>query len=264
MDSAASLSNALILGAALAVAVGLVGYFRRWLSAPAAALAVAVGTVTFATGKTLTLALLFFFFSTRLLERSARSFRDDEDLSAQKHTARTFAQVAAVGAVPAVSALLHLAFGKSVFVSAALAALAFATADTWATAVGMTSPEPPRLLGFGRRVKAGFSGGMTVRGTVASVLAAMSVSLFATGLTGPGEYRPLLWIVGLGLAGALLDSLLGALVQRRYRCVVCGLTTENGSHCAKRAVLSGGLLSNSGVNLVCSLAVALAAFLIDK
>lgn len=264
MDPAAPISDALILGAALALAVGLIGYLRRWLTGPAAVLAVIVGAIIFTTGKTLTLALLFFFFSTRLLERSARSLREAEDLSAQHDTARTIGQVAAVGTVPALAGALQLVWGDTAFAAAALGAIAFATADSWATAVGMTSRALPRLLGFGRQVPAGFSGGMTARGTVASVLGAVSVGLIAIGLSGPGAYRPLLWITGLGIAGALFDSLLGAFVQRRYRCAACNLPTENASHCGQPADRVGGLLSNAGVNLVCSLAVAIAAWMANK
>lgn len=259
MDPAASFPNALSLGAALALPVGLLAYFRRWLTLPAAALAVVIGTAIFATGMTLTLALLFFFFSARLLERSARSSEHAEELSAQKSSARTFDQVLSVGAVPAISAVGMLASGEAAFGVAALAALSFATADTWATAIGMTAARPPRLLGFGREVQAGFSGGVTLRGSVASVLGAVSVGLFAVALSGEGNYGPLLSVAGLGLAFAFVDSLLGATVQSRYRCAVCGTATENRRHCGRPTDRLRGYLSNPGVNLVCSLGAALVA-----
>lgn len=260
MDSSATFSNALILGAALSVAVSLLAYVRRWLTLPAAALATLIGTVVFATGKALTLALLFFFFSTRLFERSARSRRDAARLSAQQPAARSFEQVAAVGTVPAICAAGELLTADAALGIAALAAIAFATADTWGTAVGMTSPKPPRLLGFGRRVPAGFSGGVSLRGTLASILGALSIGLITMGRDGSGAYGPLLRTAGMGLAAAFLDSLLGAVAQLTYRCRVCEAKTEVRVHCGRPTVRQSGLLSNAGVNLVCSLTAALVAY----
>jgi uncharacterized protein (TIGR00297 family) len=260
MDSAASFPNALILGAALAVAFSLLAYLRGWLTWPAALAALLIGTITFASGMTLTFALLFFFLSARLLERSRPSLQDERQLTAQQVGARSLGQVLATGGVPALGAFCLVLTGERAFGQASLAALAFATADTWGTAVGMTSPAPPRLLGFGRQVAAGWSGGITLRGWIASILGACSVGLFAAGWGGLRHFNPLAWVAGLGFAGALVDSILGATVQARYRCSVCSALTENRRHCARRAMRHRGYLSNAGVNLLCSFGVAALAY----
>ena len=56
-----------------------------------------------------------------------------------------------------------------------------------------------------------------------------------------------------GIAGAALDSLIGALWQARRRCNVCGIDTERVIHsCGSPTQPAGGVawLDNDGVNLI--------------
>jgi uncharacterized membrane protein len=64
------------------------------------------------------------------------------------------------------------------------ATLAAAAADTWATSLGTRSGTAPRLLGFGRTVPPGTSGGMTLIGSAGGAMGALIVS--ATGGLVPG------------------------------------------------------------------------------
>jgi uncharacterized protein (TIGR00297 family) len=262
MDFATSLPNALILGLALAAVAALAALLLGWLDRRGAAAAVIVGALIFAAGKVPTFALLFFFLSSHLLERAARPALRQGDLAAQEIGPRTAWQVLAAGGVPALASVGMLLGGGTAYAEAMLAAIAFSTADTWATGVGMTAHRPPRLLGFGRRITPGLSGGMSLRGTIASALGAAAAGLFAGGLEGKIGLKPVGSIALLGFAGALCDSVLGATVQTRYRCRVCGIETESRSHCDGPADRSRGVLSNSGVNLVCAVAVALVALVL--
>jgi uncharacterized membrane protein len=67
-----------------------------------------------------------------------------------------------------------------------------------------------------------------------------------------------------GFAGALVDSLLGASVQRMFRCRVCGSEIERAAHCGRPAVLARGTrwLGNDAVNAVSSAAGGLIAALL--
>jgi uncharacterized membrane protein len=58
-----------------------------------------------------------------------------------------------------------------------------------------------------------------------------------------------------GLAGSLVDSLLGELVQERRRCPECDTLTESRTHrCGAETVHAGGIrgLDNDAVNLACT------------
>jgi uncharacterized protein (TIGR00297 family) len=88
-------------------------------------------------------------------------------------------------------------------------ALAAANADTWATEIGSHSRTPPRLITTGLRVPAGTDGGMTLLGTAGGIAGAGFVAVLASVL---GQ-RSSPVIAVAGIAGMLLDSLLGATVQ---------------------------------------------------
>jgi uncharacterized membrane protein len=103
---------------------------------------------------------------------------------------------------------------------------------------------------------------MTLLGSAGGALGAVIVS--ATGALVSG--KPALLPAGtlVGLAGMLVDSGLGALLQGRFHCSECDEASEWRVHrCGHRTVLKGGLgwLDNDGVNFFATLFAATAALL---
>ena len=168
----------------------------RWLTGRGATAALAVGLATiWGLGWRGFALLLAFFISSSLLTRGG----------GRRRNAR---QVLANGGIAALSALLGswLAFAGS---------LAAATADTWATEIGRHSPIAPRLITNGTRVPPGTDGGMTLLGTAGGIAGAG----FVAGLSYVFGQRSPLAIALAGVAGMLVDSLLGATVQGKVRWV---------------------------------------------
>ncbi|HWA41027.1 MAG TPA: DUF92 domain-containing protein [Gemmatimonadales bacterium] len=161
---------------------------------------------------------------------------------------RDAGQVLANGGAPALGALLGLHEPSAGFWVLSIG-LATAAADTWATALGATSPSAPRHLLRWETVPAGTSGGVTWRGTLGGVLGALSVGTVGWGATSD---RRLLVAAGIiGTAGMLFDSLLGATLQGRFHCDACRVATERPLHrCGAPARAVGGRrwLTNDGVN----------------
>lgn len=269
-----------VLGGLLcsALIAGL-GYRRESLSGSGALGAIFVGTLTFGLGGwTWGLLLIGFFVTSSALSH----YRDrDKAYLAEKFAKggrRDLGQALANGGWGAVLALLHPLFpAHSALLFAAYAgAMAAVNADTWATELGVLSPTAPRLITTGRRVPVGTSGGVSVRGSVAAFLGTLIIAGLAVIVraiqvwaSGAGDIWPLLWLlpagVGGGLAGAFLDSLLGATVQGIYYCDSCQKETERRVHrCGQETRLLRGWhwLGNDGVNLVCSIAGSLMAGLI--
>lgn len=246
-----------LYGVILAGIVAWGAWRKNWLSASGAYAAVVVGSGIFAGGLVTTASILFFFFSTAALGIWARPRTPSTSISDEQAKGRTGTQVLAVGIVPAVAAAMFAWSQNPVWLWVTTAALSFATADSWSTEIGQTSPGETRMLLWGPRVMTGLSGGMTGRGTWAGIAGAGALALVAS----PGLIAHHSWAVVLlavtGFLGSLLDSLLGATVQARWRCSQCGNPTESPLHCnAESQSLRRGL-SNTGVNMVCSIAAGM-------
>jgi uncharacterized protein (TIGR00297 family) len=226
------------VAALIAASAALGGWAVGWLTAGGALCATAIGTAVLAGGGVGGLALLgTFFVSGNLL--SARGAAGSR---------RRAAQVLANGAAAALGGLLVPA-APVVGWGLLAGGLAAAQADTWATELGRRSRHRPRLITTGERVQAGTSGAVSVLGTLGGGAGAVIIALLARALHVP---VPAPWIAGAGVAGMLADSVLGAAVQARFACAVCGRTVEVPRHCDAIAARIGGVrwMTNDIVNVV--------------
>jgi len=131
--------------------------------------------------------------------------------------------------------------------------MAIVTADTWATEIGSLSRSKPRHILTGREVDAGTSGGITVLGTAAAIAGAAVIGAVAASLTGKWSYLVIAFCAGI--IGCMLDSLLGATLQRMFHCSSCNRIVEKSVHCGKVAKhISGKIwINNDVVNISASL-----------
>jgi uncharacterized membrane protein len=95
--------------------------------------------------------------------------------------------------------------------------MATVTADTWATELGVLSPKSPRLITSGKPVPTGTSGGVTLAGTAATLAGGVFIGLTGWVFAPDSRTAAFLAAVSLaGLAGSLVDSVLGATIQAIY------------------------------------------------
>ncbi len=133
---------------------------------------------------------------------------------AERREGRNAWQVLANLGVAALGSVAFSVTGNRVWLIAALAALAEAATDTVASEIGQYRGPDARLITTWERVKPGIDGGITIPGSIAGLAAGMVIAAVATagGLLSWVQ----LWIpVTTGFAGMLIDSLLGATLQRR-------------------------------------------------
>jgi uncharacterized protein (TIGR00297 family) len=204
-------------------------------------------------------ALAFFVLSSALSRLPRRA-----DGAPREREARDASQVLANGGVAALCLALWAvrppgasARWDAVGLAAFAGSLAAAAADTWATEIGTRWGGVPRRLAVGRRVAPGESGGVTFLGTLAAVAGAGSVALAAS-LASPLSTWAAVVVVGAGLVGATVDTLLGATLQARFRRPDGRLAETDGGGAWPLARGVRGL-TNGAVNLACTLAGALAA-----
>jgi uncharacterized membrane protein len=192
--------------------------------------------------------LAAFFVSSNLVSR-VRPVGAPPGLD-PKSDRRDLWQVYANGGAAALGAGLGL-LNSALGIWVVTATLAAAAADTWATSTGAWSRVLPRLPWSGREVPAGSNGGMTLIGTAGGAAGALIVA--ATGSIATDI--PLLLPIGtlIGFFGMVTDSMLGALLQGRFRCPACGVASEWRVHrCGAATIREGGMtwLNNDGVNFV--------------
>lgn len=198
---------------------------RRLLDQNGSVAALIIGTAIVAFGGWWAgILLVAFFLTSSLLSPSG-----------DNRPARTWRQVVANGGPASVLAALSLTFDSPPLLVASAATIAAATADTWATEIGRRSGAVPRSVTTLRPVPIGTSGAISAPGTIASLIGAAFIALLAvliaplTPLSLPPSQTTLIAISLAGAAGSLVDTLLGASVQARYRCRTCGLRAENSS-----------------------------------
>lgn len=263
----------LLLGFVFSGGVAWLAYRRRSLNKSGAAGAIITGTATVGFGGwSWGLSLVFFFVSSSIFshyrERDKARIAEDKF---SKGSRRDIAQAAANGGLATLLAMWHgliTSPGQRDSLQAAYAgALAAATADTWATELGVLSREQPRSIITGKPVAPGTSGGVTRRGMAAATLGALALGVAFWAFE--GFRRSLAWLPPLaclaGLAGSVADSLLGATVQGIRYCPICQVETEQTIHsCGTETIPSRGLrwLNNDGVNFIATLTGSLTALIL--
>jgi uncharacterized protein (TIGR00297 family) len=132
------------------------------------------------------------------------------------------------GATFAVAALVATIRPDIRWIALGAGSLAASAADTWATEIGTLYGGEPRSILSWRAVPTGTSGGVSAIGTLAALAGAVFVALVVAALGWPSTVARNVMIGGV--AGALVDSLLGATMQSRRWCDVCERETERTVH----------------------------------
>jgi uncharacterized protein (TIGR00297 family) len=251
-----------MLGLALGVVAAGAGYLIGGLTPAGAVAAAIVGTLTMGGGgiAPAVLLLLFFFSSSGLSRVGGEQKREAQSYFA-KQARRDAGQVLANGALAAVLSVIYGVAGAAVWFAGLSGALAAVTADTWATELGVLAHAQPRLITSGEPVEAGTSGGVSLLGTAAATGGALLMGIAGGGLSRNWRVVPAS-LIG-GLAGAVVDSLLGATVQASYLCPQCGKPTERHPlhTCGAQTIHTRGWvwMGNDLVNFVASAVGALVA-----
>jgi len=259
-----------ILGSVLVPLFGIIAYKLGILDTMGVAVSLVVGMIIFWYGGwTWFIEIFYFLTAASLFTRFKYNVKYSQNIANAGGEIRTWSNVAANGAAATLASVLYGITTQPIWYAFFIGSVSAVAADTLATEVGLTSTKQPRLItDLKKMIPAGTSGGVTLMGEVAALLAAAMAGI--VGFLGASIFEWsyfkvfLLSLVG-GFLGANIDSLLGATVQGVYRCRFCGKVTEKKHHCGRRSILQRGssIINNDFVNLIASVvggSVAVALF----
>ncbi|MDN7023966.1 TIGR00297 family protein [Methanoculleus sp. FWC-SCC1] len=159
------------------------------------------------------LIMLTFFIIGAAATRYRYDYKASIGVAESHGGVRGYFNVFANGLVGTAASVLYGVTGEPAFIALFLGSVASAASDTVASEIGMTGGTPYLITTF-RPVPRGTNGGVTLRGEVAAVAAAIAVAAAAYGM-GIAD----LWMVAVtilaGFIGTNVDSLVGATLENR-------------------------------------------------
>ena len=203
-----------------------IAFLKNVLDQGGAALAFLICFITGTLGHwTWLLLMLIFVGASFLATKFAIVYKKALGVEESDEGTRGGSNVISNGIVPAIVAVcysLDLLSPEQALV-AFTTSIGAATADTMASEIGVLAPEPVLITNPSKKVEPGTDGGVSLEGTTASLLSAVSMSMlsFCAFVLMIGENDPLysvfevdfLYISAFfGFFGSIIDSLLGCLL----------------------------------------------------
>lgn len=254
--------SSVLIGVLFGASVAFLAYKVHALSLSGSVIAAILGALIFGFGGIgHTIALLTFFLTSSFLSRLFKRKKAVLDEKYSKGHRRDAWQVLANGGVAGVIVLAGVVFQQQQtawwFFCASLAA---ATADTWATELGVLSPVQPRMLTSWQLVEKGTSGGISLVGSLSAIAGSLLLA-FISVIIVPTGVKLAIFVAIAGLAGSVVDSYLGATIQVQYKCQDCGRITEKYPlhSCGGSTTIYKGWvwLNNDWVNAACTVSAPL-------
>ena len=194
------------------------------------------------------LILILFLSISVIVDRAKKKKKNYTDEN-KKGSCRDVFQVAANGICGLICSVLFIIWRNPIFIVGYVASFAEALSDTVSSGIGVFAKKTVSILTF-KKCEPGISGGISLIGTLSALLASLFLS-FVPVLFGIFNLNTFLICFICSFAGGIVDSLLGAVVQVKYRCAVCNKITEKSSHCHENTVYYRGIkfINNDVVNI---------------
>ena len=253
-------------GLLVIAALSLVAVKVRALDIQGAVAGFLIGIVTLLAGGLGWIAIIIaFVLISSVLTRYRYEYKQKLGSAQEKGGRRSWQNVLANGLVGVVAAIFELATHQEIYAVAFLGCIAAAMSDTIATEIGLLSGSKPRLiLDPGKTVAPGTSGGVSGMGEMAGLVSAIGLGSLGVALkvvsgTSLETAYALIAVISAAFLAMNFDSLLGATVQGKNKCKICGADTENLYHHGEPTVSEKGIrfLDNNAVNLIATVAAAL-------
>jgi uncharacterized protein (TIGR00297 family) len=251
-----------IASISLMVAMTILAYKVRIIDKYGAIAALPVGFIILYFGSILWFFVLLIFFTTgSLFTKYKYRQKQTMELAEDNSGARSWKSVVANGAPAAAFAILYyLSHNNSTFILSFTGSVSFALSDTMATEIGLLSKSKPRSIFTGKKIHTGQSGGITIQGEIAALIGSLLIGTICGLFLSEGIFSQMRVILPAAITGGMIatniDSIFGATIQAKYKCLNCRKCLEKMTiHCNLPTVQERGIsmVDNNVVNLLAAL-----------
>jgi uncharacterized protein (TIGR00297 family) len=205
--------------------------------------------------------LLIFFIIGSLFTKYKYKQKQNMELAEDNGGARSWKSVVANGAPAAAFAILYyLSHNNPTFTLSFTGSVSFALSDTVATEIGLLSKSKPRSILTGKKMDTGQSGGITIQGEIAALTGSLLIGTICGLFLSEGVFSQIRVILAAAITGGMIatniDSIFGATIQAKYKCINCRKSLEKMTiHCNLPAIQERGIsvVDNNVVNLLAAL-----------
>ena len=252
-----------ILGILVATALFTITYFGKHLTLSGAVL-VAIIVMLFASFNlwNMLALLLVTYIVIMLVDKIASKHRDTINCNIiSKSGARSAKQILVNGFAALLATALFVTMEYKVFLIVFAVGVGETFADSIASDIGVLAKKAPRDICTWKQIVPGLSGGVSLLGIMASVIASMLFGCLAFAFLRLSITETLA-ILGFSILGSFVDSLFGSRVQVKYQCNACNTLTEKKQHCNTQTKHISGIkwMDNCVVNFSSNLIVCLLCF----
>ncbi len=219
----------IIIAIFAAILIGVLAFFFRWLTLDGTKSAIVLGAFTYGLGGLdASLILILFFITGSWLSKLNNYKVRRKDYNNVYDTRRDGLQVWANGFWFTVFLIIHFIFHSDIWMIAAIASLAVATSDTWATEVGvLTNTGKTVLITSFQPVIAGVDGGISITGTLAAMMGSTLIAAVYMAFSPDHNVIEFILLSVSGFLGCLFDSYLGAIFQYNHKSFHIPLSKNN-------------------------------------
>lgn len=209
------------------------------------------------------LILVFVFLGVLVAGKIGKERREEINSNVvEKAHRKDVVQIIANVFVGVSSIVIYVLTKDSIFLVVYASVMAESLADSLASDIGVLSKrEPINILTFKKGEK-GMSGNVSLLGTFSSLMGSLIIGILFFIFNHNLYY--MFVIVVSSFLGVLIDSLVGAMFQVKYRCAKCGKLTEKKTHCNLDTIYYKGLkiINNDAVNIFSNLSAMVISFLL--
>ena len=245
----------------LSVLFGVLSYRMRWLTLAGSITASMFGfCLLWWGGWPWIVPVMVFFGTSSLLSKIGKKSIKKGQVKPVSEDIRNSKQVLANGGVGWLLLALYAIDSSQLWYAGFIGSLAAATADTWATEIGRLAGGQPRHIITGAVLPKHASGGVTWQGTGGSVAGAALIGASCVPFYDSSVLFCITFGCISGVAGSVFDSILGALLQAKYRVKATQEIVESSAVESETTLIQGWRwMTNDLVNVFCTLVGAAVA-----